>query len=145
MSLQRFLCIFAFIVLASCTPAAVTSDTPAPTSGSAAATGTGLLRGRMLTSDGAVLALRTVRLDTVYGEGSELAYVADVSGGIGAVTDASGDFQIRDIPPGRYVLLLVLREGISLAVMLPSGTEKIIEITPDRLVDVGPLNIRLPE
>jgi hypothetical protein len=107
--------------------------------------GMGLMRGQLLDQNNQPLANRSVRLAAVYGEGEQQAYVADESGGVGGVTDAAGAFAIANIPPGKYVVLLVLREGISLALMQKNGTERIIEIRPDVLFDLGPAAITIPQ
>jgi hypothetical protein len=110
-----------------------------------AVAGMGLMRGQLLDQNNQPLANRTVRLAAVYGEGEQQAYVADDSGGVGGVTDASGTFAIGNIPPGKYVVLLVVREGISLALMQKSGTERIIDIRPDALFDLGSAAITIPQ
>lgn len=140
---KLLLCLFTYAVLSACAAAPVqTTDVPAQTPATAIP-GTGQVRGQLLTSEGQPLANRTVRLATVYGTGSELAYVADESGGIGGVTDASGGFAISGVPVGRYVILLVVREGISIALLQPDGKEKIIEVTADKLVDIGAAKIKM--
>ena len=108
------------------------------------AQGMGLLRGQLLSENNQPLANRTVRLAAMYGEGATQAYISDDSGGIGGVTDASGTFAISNIPPGRYVILLVIREGISVALMQKNGTERVVEIRADALEDLGPATISLP-
>ena len=106
--------------------------------------GMGLLRGQLLSENNRPLANRTVRLAAMYGEGATQAYISEDSGGIGGVTDASGTFAISNIPPGRYVILLVIREGISVALMQKNGTERVVEIRADALEDLGPATISLP-
>ena len=110
-----------------------------------AVAGMGLMRGQLLDQNNQPLANRTVRLAAVYGEGDQQAYIADDSGGVGGVTDAGGAFMIANIPPGKYVVLLVLREGISIALMQKNGTERIIEIRPDALFDLGSAAISIPQ
>lgn len=131
--------LFCILLITGCTQTTL-NTMPAGTT-----PGTGQLRGQLLTTNGQTLGNRTVRLAMVYGEGAQLAYVADESGGLGGVTDARGAFAIADIPPGRYVLLVVLREGISIALLQPNGSEKIITIRADAQEDLGTVKIRLPE
>jgi hypothetical protein len=104
----------------------------------------GLLRGQLLSENNQPLANRTVRLAAMYGEGATQAYISDDSGGIGGVTDASGTFAISNIPPGRYVILFVIREGVSFALIQKNGTERVVEIRADALEDLGSATISLP-
>lgn len=128
------------LVFVSCTTAAPTTMLDVPQE-----QGMGLIRGQLLNQNNQPLANRTVRLAAVYGEGATQAYISDDSGGIGGVTDVSGTFAIGNIPPGKYVILLVIREGVSVALMQKNGTERIIEIRADALVDLGPAAITLPQ
>jgi hypothetical protein len=85
-----------------------------------------------------------VRLAPIYGSGDQQAYVLDEAGGIGGVTNENGEFAITNIPPGRYVLLLIVEEGLSIAILEPDGKEKVIELAADKLIDVGTVRITIP-
>jgi hypothetical protein len=140
-NIRKILCaVLSCLVMVGCTAIA-----PSPTLTAPSAQGMGLLRGQLLSQNSQPLANRTVRLAALYGEGATQAYIADDSGGIGGLTDARGAFAIGNIPPGRYVILLVIREGVSVALMQKNGTERIIDIRADALIDLGPATITLPE
>jgi len=64
--------------------------------------------------------------------------------GLVGVTDANGAFVLNNIPPGRYVLLLVLGEGQTIAILDTNGSEKIWELTADQLTDVQTVRIQMP-
>ena len=128
------------VVIVSCGTTVPTATVTAPQE-----LGMGLIRGQLLNQYNQPLANRTVRLAALYGEGETQAYISDDSGGIGGVTDASGAFAIGNIPPGKYVILLVIREGVSVALMQKNSTERIIEIRANKLFDLGPAAITLSE
>jgi hypothetical protein len=106
--------------------------------------GKALLRGRLLTPQGAVIANRAVHLAPIYGEGDQLAYVFDAATGVGSVTDANGGFVMVNIPPGRYVFLVVVSEGLTAALLDNAGNEKIWELKADQLQDLGDAKVNLP-
>lgn len=106
--------------------------------------GLALIRGRMQDAQGNALANWSVRLAPIYGSGDQQAYVLDEAGGIGGVTNENGEFAITNIPPGRYVLLLIIEEGLSIAILEPDGTEKVIELAADKLTDIGTARITIP-
>jgi hypothetical protein len=106
--------------------------------------GNALMRGRLVSANGAAIANRSIYLATVYGSGDKQAYVFDSGAGIGGVTDANGAFALNNIPPGRYVLLLVLGEGQTIAIVDSNGSEKVWELTADQLTDIQTVRIQMP-
>ncbi len=106
--------------------------------------GFGLMRGRIQDAQGSALANWSVRLAPIYGSGNQQAYVLDEAGGIGGVTNDNGEFAITNIPPGRYVILLIIEEGLSVAILDSNGIEKVFEITADKLIDIGTVRITIP-
>lgn len=106
--------------------------------------GFALMRGRMQDAQGNDLANWSVRLAPIYGSGNQQAYVLDEAGGIGGVTNENGEFAITNIPPGRYVILLIVEEGLSVAILEPNGIEKVVELAADKLTDIGTARITLP-
>jgi len=98
----------------------------------------------LVSANGAAIANRSIYLATVYGSGDKQAYVFDSGAGIGGVTDANGAFALNNIPPGRYVLLLVLGEGQTIAIVDSNGSEKVWELTADQLTDIQTARIQMP-
>ncbi len=115
-----------------------------PTPSAPVQAGKALLRGRLLNPQGVVIANRAVHLAPIYGEGDQLAYVFDAATGIGSVTDANGGFVMVNIPPGRYVFLVVVSEGLTAALLDKAGNEKIWELKADQLQDLGDAKVNLP-
>jgi hypothetical protein len=134
-----------FILLVSCIWLIACSSTPAMTiEVPPAQPGLALVRGRMQDVQGNALANWSVRLAPIYGSGDQQAYVLDEAGGIGGVTNENGEFAITNIPPGRYVMLLIVEEGLSIAILEPDGKEKVIELAADKLTDIGTARITIP-
>lgn len=134
-----------FILLISCLWLVACSSTPATTlEVPSAQPGLALMRGRMLDAQGNALANWSVRLAPIYGSGDQQAYVLDEAGGIGGVTNENGEFAVTNIPPGRYVILLIVEEGLSVAILEPNGIEKVVELAADKLTDIGTARITLP-
>lgn len=106
--------------------------------------GMALMRGQLVDAGGNALANRSIYLATVYGSGDAQAYVFDAAAGIGGVTDANGAFALNNIPPGRYVLLLGLGEGQTIAVLDSNGSEKVWELIADQMTDVRTARIQIP-
>lgn len=128
------------VVLTGCAGTAPAMPTPnAPIQA-----GNALLRGRLLNSQGMVIANRAVHLAPIYGEGDQQAYVFDSSTGVGSVTDANGGFVMVNIPPGRYVFLVVVSEGLTAALLDKAGNEKIWDLKADQLQDIGDAKVNLP-
>lgn len=121
---------------------ATTTLTPTPVATHQA--GTAMMRGQLLNASGGVIANRSIYLASVYGTGDKQAYVFDSAAGIGGVTDATGAFALTNIPPGRYVLLLVLGEGQTIAILDANGVEKVWELTADQLTDIQTARIQIP-
>lgn len=136
-----YICVFvAIMVLSGCATIAPAMPTPnAPIQA-----GKALLRGRLLNSQGGVIANRAVHLAPIYGEGDQQAYVFDASTGIGSVTDANGAFVMVNIPPGRYVFLVVVSEGLTAALLDKAGNEKIWQLKADQLQELGDAKVNLP-
>jgi hypothetical protein len=135
--------IWLLIVIVSLSGCAATAPAM-PTPNVPIQAGKALLRGRLLTPQGAVIANRAVHLAPIYGEGDQLAYVFDSATGIGSVTDANGAFVMVNIPPGRYVFLVVVSEGLTAALLDDAGNEKIWELKADQLQDLGDAKVNLP-
>jgi hypothetical protein len=74
--------IWLFLVLVSLAGCAATAPAM-PTPNAPIQAGKALLRGRLLTPQGAVIANRAVHLAPVYGKGNQQAYVFDASTGVG--------------------------------------------------------------
>jgi len=134
-----------FILLVSCiwlmacsSMSATTIEVPPAQPGMA------LMRGRMHDAQGNALANWSMRLAPIYGSGDQQAYVLDEAGGIGGVTNENGEFAITNIPPGRYVMLLIVEESLSVAILEPNGTEKVVELVADKLTDIGTARITIP-
>ena len=142
---RRFLSpyIWLLIVIVSLSGCAATAPAM-PTPNVPVQAGKALLRGRLLTPQGAVIANRAVHLAPIYGEGGQLAYVFDAATGVGSVTDANGGFVMVNIPPGRYVFLVVVSEGLTAALLDNAGNEKIWELKADQLQDLGDAKVNLP-
>ena len=142
---SRFLCSYMWlicmiVVLTGCASAAPAMPTPnAPLQAGKAS-----LRGRLSNLQGAVIAHRAVHLAPIYGEGDQLAYVFDSATGIGSVTDANGGFVMVNIPPGRYVFLVVVSEGLTAALLDKAGNEKIWDFKADQLQDLGDAKVNVP-
>ncbi|MCX6014948.1 MAG: carboxypeptidase-like regulatory domain-containing protein [Chloroflexales bacterium] len=142
---RRFLCAYICFILAIVSLAGCATTAPAtPTPNAPIQAGMALLRGRLLTSQGVVIANRAVHLAPIYGEGDQQAYVFDSSTGVGSVTDANGGFVMVNIPPGRYVFLVVVSEGLTAALLDKAGNEKIWELKADQLQDIGDAKVNLP-
>ncbi len=139
--LLLFLLIFA-LVFTACAHSSSTVAAPTPATPHKA--GMALMRGQLVNASGGVLANRSIYLATVYGSGAKQAYVFDSGAGIGGVTDANGAFALNNIPPGRYVLLLVLGEAQTIAVLDNNGAEKVWELTADQLTDIQTIRIQIP-
>jgi hypothetical protein len=137
--MKFYLCISLFLatMLVSCSTPAPTSVVPTVQPGMA------LLRGRLLDPSGSALSNRSVRLAAVYDADGKQAYVVDDAGGIGGVTDAEGSFAIGSIPPGRYVLVVVVSEGMYAALLDRDGNEQLFELRADKLTDIGTVRIQL--
>lgn len=60
------------------------------------------------------------------------------------MTNENGEFAITNIPPGRYVMLLIVEEGLSIAILESDGKEKVIELAADKLTDIGTVRITIP-
>ncbi|MEY2846162.1 MAG: hypothetical protein RL076_1708 [Chloroflexota bacterium] len=131
------------LVTSACT-APTPQGTAPPTPAVPHTAGMALMRGRLVNASGGVIANRSIYLATVYGSGDKQAYVFDSGAGVGGVTDADGAFALNNIPPGRYVLLLVLGEGQTIAILDTNGSEKIWELTADQLTDVQTVRIQMP-
>ena len=125
-------------------PGCATTAPAMPTPNAPIQAGKAVLRGRLLTPQGAVLAYRAVHLAPIYGEGNQLAYVFDAATGVGSVTDANGAFVMVNIPPGRYVFLVIASEGLTVALLDNAGTEKIWDFKADQLQDLGDAKVNLP-
>lgn len=125
-------------MMACSTSAATTIDVPPAKPGFA------LIRGRLQDAQGVDLTNWSVRLAPIYGSGNQQAYVLDEAGGIGGVTNEAGQFAITNVPPGRYVLLLIIEEGLSVAILDADGIEKVFELTADKLTDIGTARISIP-
>ncbi|MEY3990224.1 MAG: hypothetical protein RI985_1305 [Chloroflexota bacterium] len=140
MQITRVLLVFisCFVVIACSSTPATTIEVPP------AQPGLALMRGRMQDPQGSALANWSVRLAPIYGSGDQQAYVLDEAGGIGGVTNENGEFAITNIPPGRYVILLIVEEGLSIAMLEPNGTEKVVELAADKLTDIGTARITIP-
>lgn len=140
MQITRVLLIFIscfWLIACSSTPATTIEVPPAQP-------GLALMRGRMQDAQGSALANWSVRLAPIYGSGDQQAYVLDEAGGIGGVTNENGEFAITNIPPGRYVILLIVEEGLSIAILEPDGTEKVVELAANKLTDIGTARITIP-
>jgi hypothetical protein len=135
-----FIVLVSCLWLIACSSSAPTTTIEVPP----AQPGLALMRGRMQDVQGNALANWSVRLAPIYGSGDQQAYVLDEAGGIGGVTNENGEFAITNIPPGRYVLLLIVEEGVSVAILAPDGKEKIIELVANKLVDIGTARITIP-
>lgn len=105
--------------------------------------GMALIRGRLLDASGSPLSNRSVRLAAIYDADSKQAYVVDDAGGIGGVTDAEGTFAVGNIPPGRYVLVVVVSEGMYAALLDRDGNEQVFALQADKLTDIGAVRIKL--
>ena len=142
---RRFLSAYIWLLSVCVVLVGCASAMPAmPTPNVPIQAGKALLRGRLLTPQGAVIANRAIHLAPIYGEGDQLAYVFDAATGIGSVTDANGAFVMVNIPPGRYVFLVVVSEGLTAALLDKSGTEKIWDFKADQLQDIGDAKVNLP-
>ena len=142
---KRFLSPYIWLLIAIVSLTGCATTAPAmPTPNVPIQAGKALLRGRLLTPQGAVIANRAVHLAPIYGEGDQLAYVFDSATGIGSVTDANGGFVMVNIPPGRYVFLVVVSEGLTAALLDKAGNEKIWELNADQLQDIGDAKVNLP-
>ncbi len=134
-----FVLIISCMWLIACTSTPATSIEVPPSQ-----PGLGLIRGRMQDAQGNALANWSVRLAPIYGSGDQQAYVLDEAGGVGGVTNDNGEFAIVNVPPGRYVILLIVEEGVSVAIVDANGTEKVVELSADKLTDIGTARITLP-
>ena len=142
---RHFLSPYIWLLIVIVSLAGCAATAPAmPTPNVPIQAGKALLRGRLLTPQGAVIANRAVHLAPIYGEGNQLAYVFDSATGIGSVTDANGGFVMVNIPPGRYVFLVVVSEGLTAALLDNAGNEKIWELKADQLQDIGDAKVNLP-
>jgi hypothetical protein len=142
---RRFLSPYIWLLLVIVSLSGCAATAPAmPTPNVPVQAGKALLRGRLLTPQGAVIANRAVHLAPIYGEGDQLAYVFDAATGVGSVTDANGGFVMVNIPPGRYVFLVVVSEGLTAALLDNAGNEKIWELKADQLQDLGDAKVNLP-
>lgn len=142
---RHFLSPYIWLLIVIVSLAGCAATAPAmPTPNVPIQSGKALLRGRLLTPQGAVIANRAVHLAPIYGEGDQLAYVFDSATGIGSVTDANGAFVMVNIPPGRYVFLVVVSEGLTAALLDDAGNEKIWELKADQLQDLGDAKVNLP-
>jgi len=137
MKFHLFVSFFLAVVLASCSTA-----TPAPIMPTVQP-GMSLLRGRLLDASGSPLSNRSVRLAPVYDADGKQAYVVDDAGGIGGVTNAEGAFALGNIPPGRYVLVVVVSEGMYAALLDRDGNEQLFNLRADKLTDIGAVRIQL--
>ena len=142
---RHFLSPYIWLLIVIVSLAGCAATAPAmPTPNVPIQAGKALLRGRLLTPQGVVIANRAVHLAPIYGEGDQLAYVFDSATGIGSVTDANGAFVMVNIPPGRYVFLVVVSEGLTAALLDDAGNEKIWELKADQLQDLGDAKVNLP-
>jgi hypothetical protein len=142
---RHFLSPYIWLLIVIVSLAGCAATAPAmPTPNVPIQAGKALLRGRLLTPQGAVITNRAVHLAPIYGEGDQLAYVFDSATGIGSVTDANGAFVMVNIPPGRYVFLVVVSEGLTAALLDDAGNEKIWELKADQLQDLGDAKVNLP-
>jgi hypothetical protein len=137
MKFHLFVSLFLAIVLMSCS-----SSVPAPIVPTVQP-GMALIRGRLLDPSGSPLSNRSVRLAPVYDADGKQAYVVDDAGGIGGVTDAEGGFALGSIPPGRYVLVVVVSEGMYAALLDRDGNEQVFDLRADKLTDIGAVRISL--
>lgn len=133
-----------FVIVISCLWLIACSATPTTIDVPPAQPGFALMRGRMQDAQGNALANWSVRLAPIYGSGTQQAYVLDEAGGIGGVTNEQGEFAITNIPPGRYVILLIIEEGLSVALLDATGIEKVFELSADKLIDIGTARITIP-
>jgi hypothetical protein len=142
---KRFLFPYICLLLMILSLSGCAGTAPAmPTPNAPVQAGKALLRGRLLNLQGAVIANRAVHLAPIYGEGDQQAYVFDSATSIGSVTDANGGFVMVNIPPGRYVFLVVVSEGLTAALLDKAGNEKIWEFKADQLQDIGDAKVNLP-
>lgn len=135
------LCVLLLVLVSACGKS-VTTLPPTPVVPHKA--GMALMRGQLVDTGSKAIANRSIYLATVYGSGDKLAYVFDAAAGIGGVTDANGAFALNNIPPGRYVLLLGLAEGQTIAVLDANGNEKVWELNADQMTDVQTARIQIP-
>jgi len=142
---RQFLCSYMWLICTIVVLTGCAGTAPAmPTPNAPVQAGKALLRGRLLNPQGVVIANRAVHLAPIYGEGNQQAYVFDASTGVGSVTDANGGFVMVNIPPGRYVFLVVVSEGLTAALLDKAGNEKIWDLKADQLQDIGDAKVNLP-
>lgn len=84
-----------------------------------------------------------VRLAKVYREGDEAIFVLDAAFSPGSITNRDGYFSIADVEPGEYVIIVGNPEGLYEIVSDSSGKAKVWHLTPNQLVDVGVLRVKI--
>jgi hypothetical protein len=129
----------ALFLLAACTPVKQTAaPTPVP-----ATPGMGVIKGQL------------ERPDKLWSEGPYTAYAAPFSGdaqGNGffilepalhpsAMLDTQGNFQISNVPPGNYVLVIGPSPDESRQVVDEQAKPRIVNVTADQVLELGKVTV----